>query len=97
MRPDLIRKIMARGLPPGVLMNLNFPACDADARLQGVVLARQGRREQELMKIEARFDGRGNPYYWIAFERPEFMAGEGTDLEAVAQKKISVDAACGSI
>ena len=41
------------------------------------------------MKIEARFDGRGNPYYWIAFERPKFLAGEGTDLEAVAQKKIS--------
>jgi hypothetical protein len=52
--------------------------------------ARQGRREQELMKIEARFDGRGNPYYWIAFERPKFKAGEGTDLEAVAQSRISV-------
>jgi 5'-nucleotidase len=42
------------------------------------------------MKIEARFDGRGNPYYWIAFERPRFTAGEGTDLEAVAQNRISV-------
>jgi 5'-nucleotidase len=86
--PGLIRKIMARGLPSGVLMNLNFPAC-APNEVQGVALARQGRREQELMKIEARFDGRGNPYYWIAFERPTFMPGEGTDLEAVAQKRIS--------
>jgi 5'-nucleotidase len=86
--PGLIRKIMARGLPSGVLMNLNFPACAPDD-VQGVALARQGRREQELMKIEARFDGRGNPYYWIAFERPTFMPGEGTDLEAVAQKRIS--------
>jgi 5'-nucleotidase len=86
--PGLIGKIMARGLPPGVLMNLNFPACAPDQVL-GVALARQGRREQELMKIEARFDGRGNPYYWIAFERPKFLAGEGTDLEAVAQRKIS--------
>jgi len=86
--PGLIRKIMARGLPPGVLMNLNFPACEP-SQVLGVTLARQGRREQELMKIEARFDGRGNPYYWIAFERPKFLAGEGTDLEAVAQKKIS--------
>ncbi|MDI9849444.1 5'/3'-nucleotidase SurE [Rhodoblastus sp. 17X3] len=86
--PGLIRKIMARGLPTGVLMNLNFPACAPD-QVQGVSLARQGRREQELMKIEARFDGRGNPYYWIAFERPTFLPGEGTDLEAVAQKRIS--------
>jgi 5'-nucleotidase len=86
--PGLIQKIMARGLPTGVLMNLNFPAC-APEEVQGVALARQGRREQELMKIEARFDGRGNPYYWIAFERPAFLPGEGTDLEAVAQKRIS--------
>jgi 5'-nucleotidase len=86
--PELIRKIMARGLPPGVLMNLNFPACDP-ADVQGVALSRQGRREQELMKIEARFDGRGNPYYWIAFERPKFEAAEGTDLEAVAQNRIA--------
>jgi 5'-nucleotidase len=86
--PGLIDKIVARGLPPGVLMNLNFPACDP-ASVQGVALARQGRREQELMKIEARYDGRGNPYYWIAFERPTFSPGEGTDLEAVARKQIS--------
>jgi 5'-nucleotidase len=42
------------------------------------------------MKIEPRFDGRGNPYYWIAFERPTFIAGKGTDLEAVAQNRIAV-------
>ncbi len=87
--PDLIRRLIAKGLPPGVLMNLNFPACAA-GEVKGEVLARQGRRDAELMKIEPRFDGRGNPYYWIAFERPEFVIGVGTDLEAVAQKKISI-------
>jgi 5'-nucleotidase len=87
--PGLIEKIVARGLPPGVLINLNFPACEAE-RVEGVALARQGRREQELMKIDARYDGRGNPYYWIAFERPQFKAAAGTDLEAVARNKISV-------
>lgn len=85
----IIREILARGLPAGVLANVNFPACPA-GEVTGVALARQGRREQELMKIEARHDGRGNPYYWIAFERPSFIAGAGTDLEAVAEKKISV-------
>ncbi len=87
--PPLIEKIVARGFPPGVLVNLNFPACPP-GEVQGVSLTRQGRREQELMKIDARHDGRGNPYYWIAFERPRFIAGEGTDLEAVAQNRISV-------
>jgi 5'-nucleotidase len=85
----LIGKLIAQGFPPGVLLNLNFPACHA-AEVKGATLARQGRRDAELMKIEPRFDGRGNPYYWIAFERPDFEVGAGTDLEAVAQKKISV-------
>jgi len=85
----LIEKIVARGFPPGVLMNVNFPACEP-SEVKGVSLARQGRREQELMKIEGRRDGRGNPYYWIAFERPSFVAGAGTDLEAVAHDRISV-------
>jgi 5'-nucleotidase len=87
--PGLIKKIIAKGFSPEVLININFPACPAE-EAQGVALARQGRRDAELMKIEPRFDGRGNPYYWIAFERPDFIVGAGTDLEAVAQKKISV-------
>jgi 5'-nucleotidase len=87
--PELIKRLIEKGLPPEVLLNINFPACPA-GDVQGTVLARQGRRDAELMKIEPRFDGRGNPYYWIAFERPDFIAGAGTDLEAVAQKKISV-------
>jgi 5'-nucleotidase len=87
--PGLIKKIIAKGFSPEVLININFPACPAE-EAQGVALSRQGRRDAELMKIEPRFDGRGNPYYWIAFERPDFIVGAGTDLEAVAQKKISV-------
>ena len=89
LAPGIIEKIIARGFPPGVLMNVNFPAC-APSEVAGVTLARQGRRDQELMKIEPRFDGRGNPYYWIAFERPTYIPGAGTDLEAIAAKRISV-------
>jgi 5'-nucleotidase len=87
--PGIIRKLLDKGLPEGVLINLNFPDCPA-AEVKGVTVAKQGRREQELMKIDARFDGRGNPYYWIAFERPKFLAGVGTDLEAVADHRIAI-------
>ncbi len=87
--PQLISRLIEKGLPEGVLLNVNFPACPAD-QVQGEVLARQGRRNAELMKIEPRFDGRGNPYYWIAFERAEYEVGVGTDLEAMVQKKISI-------
>jgi len=51
----------------------------------------QGRRDQELLRIEPRFDGRSNPYYWIAFARKAKPTPvDGTDLSALAQNRISI-------
>ena len=54
------------GMPRDVLVNINFPDCPPD-EVAGVAVAAQGKRDQELLRIDARHDGRGNPYYWIAF------------------------------
>jgi len=35
-------------------------------------------------------DMRGNPYFWIGFKRVRSHPGEGTDLRAIVEKKISV-------
>ena len=43
-----------------------------------------------MLRIDARHDGRGNPYYWIAYARGVKPAGDGTDLAALADKRISV-------
>ena len=41
--------------------------------------------------IEARQDGRGNPYYWIAFGRGGIAgAAPGSDLAALNDKRIAV-------
>ena len=51
----------------------------------------QGKRDQELLRIEARHDGRGNPYYWIAFGRGGIAgAAHGSDLSALNEKRIAV-------
>ena len=50
----------------------------------------QGVRNQELLRLDERMDGRGNPYYWIAFERRRFTPGAGTDLWAIENRRISV-------
>ena len=42
------------------------------------------------MHIEARHDGRGNPYYWIAFDARPAARAPGTDLAALAENRISV-------
>jgi 5'-nucleotidase len=88
--PDLVRKVLKAGMPRDVLVNINFPDCKPD-EVAGVAIATQGKRDQELLRIDARHDGRGNPYYWIAFGRGGIAgAALGSDLAALNEKKISV-------
>lgn len=85
----MVRRLLEAGIPRNVLMNVNFPNCPPH-EVQGVAVTMQGRRSNDLMKIEDRKDGRGNPYHWISFQRGNFTPGAGTDLLAVDEKKISI-------
>lgn len=89
--PDIIRKVMAAGVPKNTVVNINFPACTPD-KVKGVVVTRQGKRNPGFLRIDERHDGRGNPYYWIGFERikVEDMPAEGTDPAALAANFVSV-------
>jgi len=88
--PDLIRRVLADGMPRDVFVNINFPDCPPEG-VRGVAVTSQGKRDQELLRIEPRYDGRGNPYYWIAFERNRPPASRnGTDLSALADNQIAV-------
>jgi 5'-nucleotidase len=87
--PGIIRRVLDEGMPRDVLVNVNFPDCPPD-QVVGIAVATQGKRDQELLRIEARHDGRGNPYYWIAFARAMVEAAPGTDLHALAQNRIAV-------
>jgi 5'-nucleotidase len=88
--PDLIRRVLADGMPRDVFVNINFPDCPPEA-VKGVAVTSQGKRDQELLRIEPRYDGRGNPYYWIAFERNRPPPRrDGTDLSALADNQIAV-------
>ena len=88
--PDLIRRVLGAGMPKDVLVNINFPDC-APEDVQGVAITMQGKRDQELLRIDARHDGRGNPYYWLAFaRRGSWEPGKGTDLLAIADRRIAV-------
>jgi 5'-nucleotidase len=88
--PEVVRRVLDAGIPRDVLVNVNFPDC-APGDVKGIAVTSQGKRDQELLRIEARRDGRGNPYYWIAFER--LKPGEmrrGTDLAALIDNRIAV-------
>ena len=77
-------------MPRDVFVNINFPDCPPDG-VKGIAVSTQGKRPQELLRIEPRHDGRGNPYYWIAYERaPLHVKQDGTDLSALADNRIAV-------
>jgi len=88
--PDIIRRVLADGMPRDVFVNVNFPDCAPD-KVSGIAVTSQGKRNQELLHIDTRHDGRGNPYYWIGFVRRERPApADGTDLSALADNRIAV-------
>lgn len=89
LAPDVIKKIYTLGIEKGSLVNVNFPNC-APSDVQGVAVTAQGFRDQQLLRLDGRIDGRGRPYYWIAFQRGPHTPANGTDLWALAQRKISV-------
>src|SRR5690349_13155669 len=90
--PKVIQKVLEEGIAQGVLVNVNFPDCAPD-EVKGIAITTQGKRDQDLLRIDPRHDGRGNPYYWLTFARKERpKPRDGTDLSAVADKRISVTA-----
>jgi hypothetical protein len=89
--PEILRKVIAAGVPRNTVINVNFPAC-APEEVRGVRVTRQGKRNLGFLKVDQRRDGRGNPYFWIGFERAAMMdtPAEGTDLAALSERYVSV-------
>jgi 5'/3'-nucleotidase len=89
---ELIKRLLDFGFPPGVFYNVNFPN-RPPARVAGIAATVQGRLDHRL-HIEERRDGRGLPYFWLAY-RGSAAAGEpGTDLAAIDGGMISVTPLC---
>lgn len=86
--PELVRGLIRRGWPPNTLINVNFPAVQAD-RVSGVKITSQGRRKigDDIAHIR---DPKGMPYYWIGTVRSQNPRVEGTDLAAIADGFVSV-------
>jgi 5'-nucleotidase len=86
----IIGRVLKAGIPRDVLVNVNFPDCPPGA-VKGIAVSNQGKRDQQLLHIDARHDGRGNPYYWIAYARGTKQNGTpGTDLAALTDNRIAV-------
>ncbi len=81
-------KVLAEGLPEGVLLNVNVPYLKMH-EIKGFMVTRQGLRVYRDA-LDARKDPRGKPYYWIGGEAPTGIEEEGTDFGALKAGYVSI-------
>jgi 5'-nucleotidase len=81
-------KVLADGLPEGVVLNINVPYRKVD-ELKGYLVTRQGLRVYRDA-LDQRLDPRGRPYYWIGGEAPTGVVEEGTDFGALSAGCVSI-------
>jgi 5'-nucleotidase len=81
-------RLLAGGLPAGVLLNVNVPYLE-EAGLKGFMVTRQGLRVYRDA-LDSRRDPRGRPYYWIGGDFPTGIVEEGTDYGAIKAGYVSI-------
>lgn len=84
----LVNLVLERGLPPGILLNVNVPAIPQE-QIKGTLITRLGRRVYSDVLVE-RKDPRGHTYYWIGGEPPSGVPEKGTDIWALTNDYISI-------
>jgi 5'-nucleotidase len=85
---DLVKRLLARGLPPGMCLNVNIPALPYE-QIRGSRVARLGKRVFRDVIVE-KTDPRGKTYYWIGGEHPTWQPDEASDFHAVSEGYVSV-------
>ncbi len=85
----IVRTLFATDFEADTVMNINFPDCEP-GNVTGTEVTVQGRRDQNLLNILEREDGRGRAYYWLGFRRELSDPPEGTDLRAIYSGRISI-------
>ena len=84
----LARRVLDEGLPRATLLNVNVPDLPT-ARIRGVAITRQGRREYREMIVE-KADPRGRTYYWIGGADPVWAPVPDSDAAALVAGRISI-------
>ncbi|MGH7911952.1 MAG: 5'/3'-nucleotidase SurE [Candidatus Dormibacteraceae bacterium] len=82
------REVLTRGLPPGVLLNVNVPN-RAPSEVRGVRVTRQG-DSSYIDSLEERRDPRDQPYYWLAGSYQMRDVDSSTDALALQHGFVSI-------
>ncbi|MBK0380457.1 5'/3'-nucleotidase SurE [Mucilaginibacter segetis] len=83
---QLSLQVLKNGLPPGTLLNVNFPAT---SNIKGVKICRQAKAKW-AEEFDERMDPHNRPYYWLTGVFQLNDSGEDTDVWALEHHYASV-------
>ena len=79
-------EVLQKGLPEGVILNVNFPKTD---NIKGIKICRQAKAAWEE-EFDKRTNPMGKEYYWLTGKFVNHDNGEDTDEWALANDYISI-------
>jgi 5'-nucleotidase len=82
---DIAARILADGLPDGVVLNVNIPA----PPVRGIRITKLGWKYYDPEIIEKQ-DPRDNAYYWIGTGHPSHVGDRDSDVKTVDAGWISI-------
>lgn len=86
---DLVKKILEKGMPAGVLLNVNIPNVEDISMIKDVMITHQGMARWEEA-FEKRIDPKSRTYYWMSGVKKEEKEDERIDDTALKNNYISV-------
>ena len=82
---QLAVKVLADGLPPGIMLNVNIPR----GEVRGVRITRQSQKISQNV-VHEKQDPRGRPYYWLDETMRLEIAERDSDYAAIRAHEISI-------
>ncbi len=79
-------EVLEKGLPEGVILNVNFPKTD---KIKGIKICRQAKAAWEE-EFDKRTNPMGKEYYWLTGKSVNHDNGEDTDEWALSNDYISI-------
>jgi len=86
---DIIERVLSVPLPPGGIVNINFPGVPPEG-VAGIRVVKQGRHPAGTFRTDARVDARDVPYYWIKLAHEQGSYDADSDLQAVRDGFVAV-------
>ena len=86
---DLVKTVIEKGLPLGVLLNVNIPNVKNAQEIKDVLITEQGMAHWQE-NFDKRIDPKGRTYYWMTGKKRERKEAETIDDTAIKNNYISV-------